>query len=348
MPPFNDSPMNSTSSLFHPFRAALAVALGWLLLAMSGCAPGGLGYTMGLETDEAYLQRGEAFVTDEEYMAFAMEQAGVGQEGDYYDPDRAARSNRSGNAFTPYMNSCMGMTNLGIGGGWGSPFGGFGYSPYNAYGSSPYGYGYSNGYNPYGYGYGYNPYGNGYNPYNPYGYNPYGPAWGNGGGSWWGSNSGSFDDLGFNVTSGPRIPILTSTGNNSNHGETGLLVTPRKMEAGGGQLVTHEIMDQALGRNTALEVASPPTNAPSPARAAMNPFDRMMASPSLPESVREPHLAPNTEPSYTQPERNTRGSWSAPQPSRPSSAPSRPSTAPSRPSSGGRSNGAPSRSGRGG
>lgn len=339
---------------FPTVLPALAAVAGGLLFTLSGCAPGSFGVTSGLETDEVYLQRGEAFVTDAEYLAFAMEQAGVSNSGDdYYDADRAAMSARSGRQFTPFSNSLLGMsTPYGtFGTGWGSPYGGFGASPFgmNSWGYNPYG---SWG-NPYGMG-GYNPYGTwGYNPYsmygyNPYGFNPYGPSWG--GGGWVGNNGGWTDNSGFNVTSGPRIPIISSTSVNSNLGSTGLLVEPRTFEER-PKLVTNEVMDQALGRNVDLDVVAPP---PPPApRNDSNPWERMLSSPSIPEEFREPYApstSPRTEPSYRAPEPSSPGRQVTPPrtPSRPSTTPSRPSTSPNRPSGGSRTPSAPSRSGRGG
>jgi hypothetical protein len=355
--------MNRTISLR---RSLLPVLAAGSLLSFSGCAPGGLGVVAGLETDEAYLRRGEEFVTDEEYLAFAYEQAGVNDVADYYDADRAAMSARSGRQFTPYANAMMGWgspytsyspyspysPNSGFntfgtyGNGWNSPYGGYGYSPY---GFSPYA---GMGYNPYG-GFGYNPYNTwGYNPYgtygyNPYGYNPYGPQWGTGGG--WYSNSGWTDDGGLTVSSGPRTPILTSTGTNSNYGETGLLVQPRKHGAA-EPLVTPELWDQALGRNAEIEVASPP---PAPERPDASPWERMLASPSIPADIRDPYTAPAATPRYeAPPSSNERPSSpnrsvTPSSPSRPAAPPAtRPSRpAPSRPAGGGN---APSRSGRGG
>lgn len=352
--------MNRTISLRLPLLPALA---GGLLLAISGCAPTGLGVVAGLETDEVYLRRGEEFVTDAEYLAFAYEQAGVSDGEDYYDPDRAAMSDRSGREFTPFANSMIGWgspydrfgpNNFGtFGNGWNAPYGGYGYSPYgfNPYGNSAFGF------NPYGNTFGYNPYGTyGYNPYstygyNPYGYNPYGPAWGNGAGGWYGNN-GWTDNTGINVSSGPRVPLLSSSGNNSNQGPNGLLVQPRQQAA--EPLVTPQIMEQALGRHTEIEVATPP--APATERRSVSPWERMLSSPSIPDEVREPYTAPattpRTEPSPSSPSRSvtpSRPSRSTTPPATRPSAPSRPSTSPSRPSGGGsRGSSSPSRSGRGG
>lgn len=369
---------------------ALAAVAGGMLLASSGCAPRGLGVGSGLETDEVYLRRSESFVTDAEYMAFAMQQAGIGEAGpDYYDADRAAQSARSGRQFTPHSNALLGMSSpTGFGGagmGWGSPFGGVGYDPYFGQGVG-FGPGSPWGYSPYGTwgapgGWGNasswgNPGGWGYNPYmaygyNPYGYNPYGPSWGSGGG-WFGNNSGWTDNSGFSTSSGPRIPIITSTGTNSNTGTTGLLLQPRSA-AGGLNLVTPTVLDQALGRHVDIEVSGPVTSggigpqlppsgrggdvggmAPPASREPSSVWGRMLASPSIPDDVREPHTAPEfrtPEPRLpSQPASPARPSVTPP--SRPATTPSRPAPSPSRPSQrgggGGSSPSAPSRSGRGG
>ena len=71
-----------------PVRWILSLAAATTLLA--GCAS--LPDFSALENDELYLSRGEEFITDSKYLAFAMEQAGVEDlaEDDYYDANRSA------------------------------------------------------------------------------------------------------------------------------------------------------------------------------------------------------------------------------------------------------------------
>ena len=208
-------------------------------LLFSGCAS--IPNMGALENDELYLSRGEEFVTDAQYLAFALEEAGYEEESgsDYYDPTRSSQANgmipgyrpsfmnnqnamqwgmglSSGfspfgfgmsNGYDPYMNSGFGYN---PNGGMGYGNSGFGYNPYGGYG----GYG---GYNPYAYG-GYNSYG-GYNGFNPYGggYNPYNY------GNWTGNDS---DQGGSTVTGFTRTPIMSNTAGGSNY-NAGLLNRPK-------------------------------------------------------------------------------------------------------------------------
>ena len=208
-------------------------------LLFSGCAS--IPNMGALENDELYLSRGEEFVTDAQYLAFALETAGYEEESgsDYYDPTRSTQANgmipgyrpsfmnnqnamqwgmglSSGfnpfgfgisNGYDPYMNSGFGYN---PNGGMGYGNSGFGYNPYGGYG----GYG---GYNPYAYG-GYNSYG-GYNGFNPYGggYNPYNY------GNWTGNDS---DQGGSTVTGFTRTPIMSNTAGGSNY-NAGLLNRPK-------------------------------------------------------------------------------------------------------------------------
>ena len=243
--PLNPAPMARLSSL--PFGSPgswLYAVLGSLLMA--GCAS--TQDFSALEDDELYLRRGEEFVTDAAYLAFAYENNAEESDGDdYYDPNRSQ--------FSPgYMNS-YGMPGYQpsyynryrpFGGGFGNGFGTqWGLASYmNPYGAGGFGMGYGlGGYDPfyggwgnpysmgYGSGFGYgNPYawnggwGNGWN--NPYGYTNWGNNTINYGG-WTGTGS---NDSFTSVTGRTRTPIMSYTGNGSNYDGNGILVRP-KVEA---------------------------------------------------------------------------------------------------------------------
>ena len=179
--------------------------------------------TSSLESDELYLASGEEFITDAEYLAFALKDLeSLDSEEDYYNENSGYINNRgySNNNF----NSNLPYNSLGLSS-YFSPYGaGNNYGGYNNYGN--------NNYNSYG-GYGYNPYnsfgygGYGYNPYNNYGYGGY-----NGGG-YFGSNTGGETYYTSSVLVGPRTPLLTGTLTNSNY-RGGRLSTNKTQETGSG------------------------------------------------------------------------------------------------------------------
>jgi hypothetical protein len=194
--------------------------------------------TSSLESDELYLSSGEEFITDAEYLAFALKDfESLDSEEDYYNENSGYINNRgySNNNF----NSNLPYNSLGLSS-YFSPYGaGYNNCGYNSYGNNNYnnygygGYGY-NPYNNYGYGgYGYNPYNNygyggyGYNPYNNYGYGGY-----NGGG-YFGSYTGDETYFTSSVLVGPRTPLLTGTLTNSNY-SGGRLNINKTQETGNG------------------------------------------------------------------------------------------------------------------
>lgn len=358
------------TAIYRPFRLFSAVALASAgLLTLPGCGPTAGMMSFTLEDDELYLSRGESFTTDAEYLAFAMAQAGLNEDGtpagrstesgdDYYDPDRASRSmndaryspnfglgspgfNNFGGSWgmmpsayfgmgTPGMNSWNNPWNNPWNSPWNSPWNnGWGGSPYGGYGYNPW---MGSGWGPaYGYGYGY-----GYGGY-PYGYS----NWNNGG--WWGSTAwNDTQGTGNGIISGLRVPLSTNTGTNSSYGNGGLYAQPRSLADPGkphpgevrpGELLTPE-----------SDLASPAnptgTQRPSPQGSRIQ---RLLETPSVPSEIREPNAPDNRfnvdpnryNPPSTSPSRSNSGS------SRPSYSPSRPSntpsTSPSRGSSGGSS-----------
>ena len=250
--------MHSPSLRTGSFETLMALLL---VVMTTGCGSL-LQRTANLEDDELYLDRGEEFITDAEYLAYAYEQAGYDVEGGEYGP----RDSRGGDAFQSSFGyvpqSLRGRSMLR---GYMTPYGaaGFGPNPYDPWGSSFYG-GYSaynpgfyDPYNPYGspmgnlgwgssawgvnpymggsFGnvwgnsWGMNPYGNspyGFNSYNPY--NPYGAGGWYGGGNNWGNAWGGGDVFDVNtVVVAPRTPIWTSSAINSN--------------GGGGRLLTNKV-----------------------------------------------------------------------------------------------------------
>ena len=187
-------------------------------------------HTSSLESDELYLASGEEFITDAEYLDFALKDfESLDSEEDYYNENSGYIDNRgySNNNF----NSNLPYNSLGLGSCF-SPYGAGSNYGYNNYG------GYNNfGYNPYNNisygGYGYNPYNNygfggyGYNPYNNYGYGGY-----NGGG-YFGSYTGGETYFTSSVLVGPRTPLLTGTLTNSNY-RGDRLSTNKTQETGSG------------------------------------------------------------------------------------------------------------------
>ena len=287
---------------FPSLRLGSFAALFALLLVVVSTGCGSLMQrTASLEDDELYLDRGEEFITDAEYLAYAYEQAGYDPRGEYGELD-----SRGGDAFQSSFGyvpqSLRGRSMLR---GYMTPYGaaGFGPNPYDPWGSSFYG-----GYNPYspyggsmgynmmggnGWGmnpymgnnwgmnpYAYNPYGYGYNGYNPYGFGGYGMGgynnWGNSG---WGSDVFEVS----NVVVAPRTPIWSSTSINSN--------------GGGGRLLTNKVEESS----EAGEPAAPRTIW----RGMDAQGTRTRSSSSAPSRT---NTYGNT-PSRTTPSSNSRSSW---------------------------------------
>ena len=168
--------------------------------------------TSSLESDELYLASGEEFITDAEYLAFALKDfESLDSEEDYYNENSGYINNRgySNNNF----NSNLPYNSLGLSS-YFSPYG----SGYNNCGFNNYG---NNNYNSYGYG------GYGYNPYNNYCYG------GSNGGGYFGSYSGGETYFTSSVLVGPRTPLLTGTLTNSNY-RGGRLSTNKTEETGSG------------------------------------------------------------------------------------------------------------------
>lgn len=306
---------------------SLATLIALLLVVVSTGCGSLMQRTASLEDDELYLDRGEEFITDAEYLAYAYEQAGYDAAAGEYE----RMDSRSGDAFqssfgyvpqslrgrsmlrgymTPYGAAGFGPNPYDP---WGSSFyGGYSaynpgfYDPYNPYGSpmGNFGWGSSSwGINPYvgsfGYNpYAYSPYGYGYTGYNPYGYGVggFGGVGGNGGvyggyGNGWGWGSDVYTVS--NVVVAPRTPIWSSTSINSN--------------AGGGRLLTNKDEEiQATGEPAApmtiwRGVDAVGTGSSRPAATSTRPTSRQSSS---------------TKPEYISPARSTttrssrsRSSW---------------------------------------
>ena len=232
------------------FRTLQSLGIVYLALVSTGCGSL-LQRTANLEDDELYLERGEAFVTDAEYLAYAYEQAGYNDAAGEYDDAEARSGDGFQSSFGYVPQSLRGRSMLR---GYMTPYGaaGFGPNPYDPWGSSFYnGYGAYNpgfvdpyntwgsagmgggwgtsawGINPYvggawgmnGWGmnpYAYQPYGGGLYGPNPYGFG-YAPGYANnaGFGSW------GFEDgfqSGTPLVVAQRTPIWASSAINSNAG----------------------------------------------------------------------------------------------------------------------------------
>lgn len=340
--------------------------------------------TASLEDDELYLERGEEFITDAEYLAYAYEQAGYdAAAGEYGRMD-----SRSGDAFqssfgyvpqslrgrsmlrgymTPYGAAGFGPNPYDP---WGSSFcGGYSpynpgfYDPYNPYGSPMMGCGFGNnswGMNPYMGGnwgmnpYSYNPYGYGYTGYNPYGYGVGGfGGYGGYGGVYGGYGNGWGSDVytSSNVVVAPRTPIWSSSSVNSNAGGGRLLTNKdEEIQATGEPAAPRTIWRgvDALGSGTARPAA---TSARPSNSSSSNYGQSEYGSSSRSSSTRS-----TTRSTTTRSSSSTRNSsWSGPSsgstPSSGSSTRSSSGTGSSRGSSGsstGRSGGSSRTSGRGG
>ena len=345
--------MTRSFPTFFSTSAAWISLLG-LTVTMASCG-GAYRQASALEDDELYLSQGEEFLTDEEYLSYAFEQAGF-SESEELDVD--ARTGDGFNSNFGYVpQSLRGRSMLR---GYMTPYGaaGFGPNPYDPYGSTFYG-GY-NPYDPYGSSMGWNngwsnswgsPSGWGMNPYmgygygsgfgyNPYAYNPYGfnNGWGGGynvyqGSGWLGGGESSG---GMPVVLAPRTPIWASSSINSATGGGRLLTN--KMEAGGSSNVTGATQPRVFWRTVS-----------DAAETLEGSWDENRPEQSTPKTTRSTSRSSSGAGQSgwsSSPSRNS-SSWSSG--SRPSNSGSnrsstRPS-APSRPSSGGRSTGGSSRSG---
>ena len=345
--------MTRSFPTFFSTPAAWISLLG-LTVTMASCG-GAYRQASALEDDELYLSQGEEFLTDEEYLSYAFEQAGFSESEELDVDARAGDGFNSNFGYVP--QSLRGRSMLR---GYMTPYGaaGFGPNPYDPYGRAFYG-GY-NPYDPYGSSMGWNngwsnswgsPSGWGMNPYmgygfgsgfgyNPYAYNPYGfnNGWGGGynvyqGSGWLGGGESSG---GTPVVVAPRTPIWASSSINSATGGGRLLTN--KMEAGGSSNVTGATQPRVFWRTIS-----------DAAETLEGSWDENRPEQSTPKTTRSTSRSSSGAGQSgwsSSPSRNS-SSWSSG--SRPSNSGSnrsstRPS-APSRPSSGGRSTGGSSRSG---
>ena len=218
--------------------------------------------TSSLESDELYLSSGEEFITDTEYLAFALNDLeSLDSDEDYYNPSGYGSRRYSNNGY----NSNQPYHSLGLSSHF-SPYGyGFNNGFNNGYGYNNYNSGYNNyGYNSYGNGgYGYDPYNNsngyGYNPFNNYGYGGYNS------GGYFGNYTGTISNIMGSVFAPcPRTPLLTSTLTNSNY-SGGRLSTNKTQETGSGVTnSTNVSSENAEVKKTRSiwnwETVSPPSN----------------------------------------------------------------------------------------
>ena len=83
--------MTRSFPTFFSTPAAWISLLG-LTVVMASCG-GAYRQASALEDDELYLSQGEAFLTDEEYLSYAFEQAGFSESEDFeWTPARATGS----------------------------------------------------------------------------------------------------------------------------------------------------------------------------------------------------------------------------------------------------------------
>ena len=317
---------------------SLATLLALLLVVVSSGCGSLMQRTASLEDDELYLERGEEFITDAEYLAYAYEQAG-------YDPSAGMDSfdARSGDSFQSSFGyvpqSLRGRSMLR---GYMTPYGaaGFGPNPYDPWGSSfyggysPYSPGFYDPYNPYGspmgscgFGtnswgmnpymgnswgynpYAYNPYGYGYSGYNPYGYGAggFGGYGGYGGyyggyGNAWGSDVFSVG----NVVVAPRTPIWSSTSVNSNAGGGRLMSNKDAEIQSTGEPATQTTIWRAVNASGQTTGTTPATSS-SRTRATDSPGTNSTTRPSRSSSS----WGGSGQGSNTRPSNSTRNSgWS--------------------------------------
>ena len=360
----------------------LLLLLSILLVVMTTGCGSLMKRTANLEDDELYLDRGEEFITDAEYLAYAYEQAGYDAAGGDYAPRDARGGDAFQSSFGYVPQSLRGRSMLR---GYMTPYGaaGFGPNPYDPWGSSFYG-GYSaynpgfyDPYNPYGSpmgnlgwgssAWGVNPYmggsfGNGWgmNPYayNPYGfngynpYNPYGTGGLYGGVNNWGNAWGGGDVFDVNtVVVAPRTPIWTSSAINSNRGG-GRLLTNKvdEVEAESGKPAApmtiwrgiDAVESKAASRAT-RQARTAPTSPAYPNPARTTSESNRRSSYGTSNSSRT-----TTRPSSTRNSSSRNSSWSGSSSGSSRSSGSRPSTRPSSGRSSGSSSGRSSGSSRGG
>lgn len=359
------------------------MAIVSMAFASSGCGSL-LQRAANLEDDELYLERGEVFVTDAEYLAYAYEQAGYNDvTGDYDDEGR-----RSGDGFQSSFGyvpqSLRGRSMLR---GYMSPYGaaGFGPNPYDPWGSNfsqgygAYNPGFVDPYNTWGSagmgggwgtsGWGINPYAGGAWGMNPYAYQPYGGGlyganpygWGYGNvyggnpglGSW---GYGDGIEGGTPVVVAQRTPIWASSAINSNAARGRLLTNKVGSEDSGVEEAKASRQPATIWRALDGSKGSKRNNARSTGNSGRSSWGQSSEpnrSTTRPASTRPASTRPtNTRPASNQ--NSSRGnSWSRPSTSgssRGAGSSTRPS--PSRSTGGGssgRSGGGVSRSsGRGG
>lgn len=322
-----------SSSLFYnakPVRGIMSVAAAAVLLA--GCAS--LPDFSALEDDEMYLGRGEEFVTDSKYLAFALQQAGAQEvmEDDYYDANRGAygegyvggfgtpgyqpsyndpyRPFSNGLGLQSYFNPMSGY-GMGMGMGYGG-FNGMNFGMNNGFGYNNMGYT-TMSYNPYGF----NSWNNAYNPYGYY--NPYGNNGWNNGYSGWGNNGNSgpyFGDVsggGSSVTSFTRTPIMSYTNNGSNYDDAGVLVSPKsdREEANGNVQPTVVKPQRNKRQNRWMQAASTRENSSNESNSNWNSRSRTNGSSGFNNSYSAPTSTPRSNATRSSGS-NSRSSGSSP------------------------------------
>ena len=153
--------MTRSFPTFFSTPAAWISLLG-LTVMMASCG-GAYRQASALEDDELYLSQGEAFLTDEEYLSYAFEQAGFSESEDFEMDARSGDGFNSNFGYVP--QSLRGRSMLR---GYMTPYGaaGFGHNPYDPDGSA---------------------FDGGYNPYDPYASSM---SWNNGWNNSWGSPGG--------------------------------------------------------------------------------------------------------------------------------------------------------------
>ena len=373
--------MKATRTSFKFWSSVTPLALV-LAFVSTGCGSL-MQRTANLEDDELYLGRGEAFMTDAEYLAHAYEQAGY-TNGEAQEDDLDARSGDGFQSSFGYVpQSLRGRTMLR---GYLTPYGaaGFGPNPYDPWASSFYsGYGaYNPGLvDPYGSwcsstvgggwgtnSWGVNPYmgntwgmnGWGGSPYASqmygsglYGYNPYGFGYGgfygasNGFGAGWATDP---NVSGTPIVVSQRTPIWTASAVNSN-GRGGRLMDNKNGNA--GQTESSANPTRTIWRSTDSGSNSARNN-PSSGRQGSWTAPPASSGSSTSGSSKNWNTSGRSSQPSTRPSSNhggNRGSnWSRPSSgsSRNSGTSTRPSTGRSTGSSTGRSGGTTRSSGRGG
>ncbi len=345
--------MTRSFPTFFSMSTTLIALLG-MTISLASCG-GAYRQASALEDDELYLSQGEAFLTDEEYLSYAFEQAGFSESEEEMLDTRAGDGFNSNFGYMP--QSLRGRSMLR---GYMTPYGaaGFGSNPYDPYGSAFYG-GY-NPYDPYGSGTGWNNgWSNGWGAQSGWGMNPY---MGYGFGSGFGSNPYAYNPYGFNNGWGGGYNVYQGNGwlgGGESSGGTPIVVAPRtpiwasssiNSATGGSRLLTNKM---GVGvPSTQPAVAQPRVFWRTVSNAAETIEDAWEDNRPVPATLPAAGATSRPASSSTQSSRSSSssqnsGSWSSG--SRPANSgnnrsQTRPST-PSRPSNGGRSNGGSSRSG---